>query len=145
MVNNVVLVGRITRDPELRNVNGVSTVSFTVAVDRNFKNQNGESQADFVPCVAWRQSADFIGKYIKKGNMLSIVGRIQTRQYQDQQGQTRYVTEVLVENVSNLTPKGTTANSNVGSEPANSYHQSNNVPQVDNSFNENIEDDDLPF
>ena len=145
MVNNVVLVGRITRDPEVRNVNGVNTVSFSLAIDRNFKNQNGETQADFVPCVAWRQSADFIGNYVKKGYMLSVVGRIQTRQYADQQGQTRYVTEVLVENVSNLTPKGTTVNSNVGSQPTNN-HQYNNVSQsVDNTFNENIEDDDLPF
>ena len=143
MVNNVVLVGRITRDPEVRNVNGVNTVSFTLAIDRNYKSQNGDTPADFVPCVAWRYQADFISNYVKKGNMLSVVGSIQTRQYTDQQGQTRYVTEVRVDNVSNLTPKGTTA---TGDKPANSYRPQSNVSQqVDNSFNENIEDDDLPF
>lgn len=106
MINRVILVGRITKDPEIRYIqNGTATVSFTIACDRQYVAQNGERGADFINCVAWRQTAEFISRYIKKGYMMSVEGRIQTRQYQDQQGQTRYVTEVLAEQVQNLTPR----------------------------------------
>lgn len=106
MINRVILVGRITKDPEIRYLqNGTATVSFTIACDRQYVAQNGERGADFINCVAWRQTAEFISRYIKKGYMMSVEGRIQTRQYQDQQGQTRYVTEVLAEQVQNLTPR----------------------------------------
>ena len=105
MINRVVLVGRLTRDPELRKTqSGTSVCSFTMAVGRRVSTQ-GQPDADFINCVAWRQTAEFISRYIKKGYMMSVEGRIQTRQYQDQQGQTRYVTEVLAEQVQNLTPR----------------------------------------
>ena len=106
MINRVILVGRITKDPEIRYLqNGTGSVSFTIACDRQYVSQNGERTADFINCVAWRQNAEFMSRYIKKGYMIGIEGRIQTRSYQDQQGQTRYVTEVLVESVQNLQPR----------------------------------------
>lgn len=150
-MNKVLLVGRITRDPDLRYTpSNIPTVSFTVAVDRGFKDQNGQRQADFINCVAWRSQAEFIGRYIKKGNMLSVEGRIQSRSYQNQQGVMQYVTEVICDAVENLTPR-----------PANndSYNQVNNYndrgnynqpsyqqPSYDVNINPGIVDDsDLPF
>lgn len=147
MINRVVLVGRITRDPEVRQTPScISNCQFTVAVDRQYQSQNGERQADFINCVAWRNQADFIGNYIKKGYMIGVEGRIQTRSYQDQQGQTRYVTEVVADSVSNLQPRNTATNSN-GSYDNNNQQQNyqQNAPKADNSFNEDISDDDLPF
>jgi single-strand DNA-binding protein len=147
MINRVVLVCRITRDPEVRQTpSGISNCQFTVAVDRQYQSQNGERQADFINCVAWRNQADFIGNYIKKGYMIGVEGRIQTRSYQDQQGQTRYVTEVVADSVSNLQPRNTATNSN-GSYDNNNQQQNyqQNAPKADNSFNEDISDDDLPF
>ena len=148
MINNVVLVGRITKDPELRTISsGSTTVSFTVAIDRPFvSNQNGqqgERQADFINCVAWNQQATFLANYVKKGYMIGVEGRISTRQYQDNQGQTRYVTEVVANRVQNLQPRGTATNSNgyANNQPSQSVQSA----PVDKSYNENITDDDLPF
>lgn len=103
MINNVVLVGRITKDPEVKYVgNNLANVAFTIAVDRQYQSSNGERQADFINCVAWRQQAEFLGKYVKKGYMLGVCGSIQTRSYQAQDGTTRYVTEVICGSVQNL-------------------------------------------
>ena len=105
-MNKVILTGRITKDPELRYTpNGMATLSFSIAVDRQVRNQDGSRQADFINCVAWGQQADFMSRYVHKGNMLAVAGRIQTRNYQGQDGQTRYVTEVVVESVENMTPR----------------------------------------
>lgn len=99
-MNKVILVGRLTRDPELRSTSaGISTANFTVAVNRNFKNKDGQYDADFISCVAFRNTADFVNKYFKKGSMICLDGRIQTRNYDAQDGTKRYVTEVVVENV----------------------------------------------
>ena len=99
-MNKIILVGRLTKDPEVRSTSaGFSTVNFTVAVNRNFKNKEGNYDADFLPCVAFRNQADFISKYFKKGNMICLEGRVQTRNYDAQDGTKRYVTEVVVENV----------------------------------------------
>jgi single-strand DNA-binding protein len=87
-MNKVELIGRLTKDPEIRNTsNQVPFCNFTLAVDRSFKDANGQRQADFINCVAWRQTATFIQKYFRKGNRLGICGSIQTRSYQDQNGQ----------------------------------------------------------
>lgn len=97
-MNKVQLVGRLTKDPEIKNTAAqVNFCNFTVAVDRRFKDQNGQRQADFINCVAWRQTADFIGKYFRKGSRIAICGTIQTRKFDDQNGVTRYVTEVIAE------------------------------------------------
>lgn len=98
MINNVVLVGRMTRDAELRYTpQNQAVATFSLAVNRNFKNQNGERDADFINCVIWRQQAENLANWAKKGALVGITGRIQTRNYENQQGQRVYVTEIVVE------------------------------------------------
>ena len=99
MINNVVLVGRLVRDPELRYTpNNQAVATFSLAVNRNFKGQNGEREADFINCVIWRQQAENLANWAKKGALIGITGRIQTRSYENQQGQRVYVTEVVADN-----------------------------------------------
>lgn len=98
-MNRVVLVGRLARDPELRTTpSGVSVCNFTVACDRRYT-QNGERQADFINCIAWRQSGEFVSRYFTKGNRIALEGSIQTRSWDDQNGNKRYATEVVVDHV----------------------------------------------
>lgn len=97
MLNKAILMGRFTRDPELRSTpQGISTCSFSIAVDRNFVRAGEERKADFINCVAWRQTAEFISKYFKKGNLIAVEGSIQTRSWDDADGKKRYATEVVV-------------------------------------------------
>ena len=99
MMNKAILVGRLTRDPELKTTgSGVSVCSFTIAVNRRFKNAEGNYDADFINCVAWRQQAELIAKHFKKGDMIGIAGSMQTRNY-DRDGIKVYVTEVVVEEI----------------------------------------------
>ena len=99
MINNVVLVGRTTKDPELRYTpSNVAVATFSLAVNRNFKDANGERETDFINCVIWRQQAENLANWAKKGALIGITGRIQTRSYENQQGQRVYVTEVVAEN-----------------------------------------------
>ena len=101
MLNTVILMGRLTADPELRTTNNnLSVLSFSVAVDRNYQAQGQERQADFINCVAWRQNADFISKYFRKGQMIAIEGSIQTRSYEDKNGNKRTAFEVIVNRAS---------------------------------------------
>jgi len=98
-MNKVVLVGRLTRDPEIRsNGSGSSNARFTLAVNRNFKNKDGNYDADFISCVAFRNTAEFISKYFKKGSMICVEGKIQTGSYDAQDGTKRYTTDVVVDN-----------------------------------------------
>lgn len=100
MLNKVILMGRFTRDPELRSTpQGISTCSFSIAVDRNFVRQGEERKADFINCVAWRQTAEFISKYFRKGSMVALEGSIQTRSWDDPDGKKRYATDVVVSQV----------------------------------------------
>lgn len=99
-MNKALLLGRIVRDPELRHTqNGTAVVSFTLAVDRRFKNASGERAADFIPCVAWRSTADFVSKYFGQGVRMAVVGSIQPRSWEDDNGNKRYTTEVIVDEV----------------------------------------------
>lgn len=99
MINNIVLTGRLTKDVDLRYTStGTAVGSFTLAVDRKFKGQNGEKETDFINCIIWRKAAETFAEYTKKGLLVGIQGRIQTRTYDNQQGQRVYVTEVVVEN-----------------------------------------------
>jgi single-strand DNA-binding protein len=99
-MNKSILMGRLTKTPELRTTqSGVSVASFTVAVNRRFKNQEGGHDADFINCIAWRNQADVICRFFGKGDMIGIVGSIQTRNYDNKEGQKVYVTEVVVEEV----------------------------------------------
>ncbi|WP_262316428.1 single-stranded DNA-binding protein [Lacticaseibacillus parakribbianus] len=106
MINNVSLTGRLTRDIELKYTqSGTAVGSFTLAVDRSFKNANGEREADFINCVIWRKSAENLSNFTRKGSLIGIEGRIQTRNYDNNQGQKVYVTEVVVDNFALLESK----------------------------------------
>ena len=100
MLNRVILMGRLTRDPELRTTpSGGSVASFSLAVDRSYAKTGEERQTDFINCVAWRGTADFVSKYFTKGMMMIVEGRIQSRSWEDTTGNKRYATEVVAENV----------------------------------------------
>ena len=101
MLNHIVIMGRLTRDPELRRTgSGVAVTSFTVAVDRDFgKSENGERETDFIDCVAWRQTGEFVSKYFTKGRMAVVSGRLQIRNWTDKDGNKRRTAEVIADNV----------------------------------------------
>ena len=101
MLNHITIMGRLTRDPELRRTGtGVAVASFTVAVDRDFgKNENGEKETDFIDCVAWRNTAEFVSKYVTKGRMVVVSGRLQIRSWNDKDGNKRRTAEVVADNV----------------------------------------------
>ena len=106
-MNKVILIGRLTKDPELTTTqNDVKRASFTLAVDRKYTDQNGNRQADFLPCVAWRGTAEFVGKYFTKGKKMALTGSVQTRSYDAQDGTKKYVTEINVDEVEFVEPKG---------------------------------------
>ena len=125
MINRTILVGRLTRDPELRYTNGGAAVAtFTIAVNRQFTNQNGEREADFISCVIWRKAAENFANFTHKGSLVGIDGRIQTRNYENQQGVRVYVTEVVVENFSLLESRA-----------ESERHQSDNGGSGNNNYN----------
>ena len=99
MLNRIILMGRLVADPELRQTpNGVSVASFRIAVDRNYQSkETGERQADFISCVAWRQTGEFISRYFQKGRMIALEGSLQTRNYEDKTGAKRTAYEVIVD------------------------------------------------
>lgn len=108
MLNNVVLMGRLTKDPELKQTpQGVSVVTFSLAVDRNY-GRTEEKQTDFINIIAWRNTADFVSKYFTKGQLVAVRGRLQTRTWQDQNGQKRYATDVVADEVFFAESKGKT-------------------------------------
>lgn len=137
MINNVVLIGRLTRDVDLRYTHQNQAVGqFTLAVNRNFKNQNGEYDADFINCVIWGKSAENFANWTKKGNLVGITGRVQTRNYENQQGQRVYVTEVVAESFQLLEKRDNSANQNSMAEQ---------MPPSFAGDPMDIKDDDLPF
>lgn len=156
MINNVVVVGRLTRAVDLRYTsNGTAYASFTLAVDRDFKNQNGERETDFINCVMWRKPAENLANYTKKGSLIGIEGRIQTRNYDNQQGQRVYVTEVLAERFRFLESAKTANNDVLSNEGTNTLGVNKNQNSSGNFANSdpftnggdvfNVNDDDLPF
>ena len=138
MINNVVLVGRLTRDPELRYTpSNVAVATFSLAVNRNFKNQAGDYEADFISCIMWRQQAENFANWLKKGALVGITGRIQTRSYDNQQGQRVYVTEVVAETFQLLEKRDNSANqSNIEEQMPANFGATNPL---------DISDKDLPF
>lgn len=144
MINMVALMGRLTYEPELRTTpSGVSVLRFQVACDRSFQKSGAERQADFIDCVAWRQTAEFISRYFHKGSMIAVEGTIQTSNYTDKNGNNRKQVEVLANNVSFCGSKAEsgTASNTAYSQPAPSYANADN-----SDFEEIIDDDDdLPF
>lgn len=138
MINNVVLIGRLTRDVELRYTpSNIAVATFNLAVNRNFKNQDGEREADFINCVMWQKSAENLANWTRKGMLIGITGRIQTRSYENQQGQRVYVTEVVADNFQLLESRNKSANH------SSMYEQM--PPAFENSQPMDISDDDLPF
>lgn len=153
MINKVVLIGRLTRELELRKTpNGASCVSFTLAVDRARKS-DGQPEADFIGCVAWNKTADIMSQYLHKGSLIAIEGRIQTRSYDNQQGQRVYVTEVYTESVQFLDSKRSDTKPTYTAPPAAAPVQPEATQETDNTdfypTNEDdaleIASDDLPF
>ena len=112
-MNNCSLIGRLTKDPEVKKTqSGTSVCSFTIAVDRRFKNADGTRQTDFIPCVGWRQVADILGQYFHKGSRIGISGSIQTRSYEDNTGRNVFVTEVLAEQIEFIDKRSETQEQN---------------------------------
>lgn len=147
MINRVVLVGRITKDIELRKTQtGTSVVSFTMAVNRRFK-QEGQPDADFIRCIAWSKTAELMSQYLSKGAQIGVEGRIQTGSYQDKDGKTVYTTDVVVENVQFLEPKGANTNQTFVPQPqAGGFNQQDTSLQDDFANDTlDIASDDLPF
>ena len=146
-LNKVVLCGRLTADPELKQTqSGIAVVTFTLAVNRRFQSRTADSanaqQADFISLVAWRQTAEFISKYFKKGSALCVTGSIQTRSWQDQQGQRRYATEVVVDEAMFVDSRN---ESGMGQGDAYSTPAFSSPAADAPNFEELKADDDLPF
>lgn len=118
MINRVVLVGRLTKDPELRYTpSGLPVSRFTVAVNRAMPNQQGEREADFISCVAWRKQAENLANFMRKGSLVGVEGRIQTGSYEGQDGKRVYTTEVVADSIQFLEPRGTNAGGNMQQRP----------------------------
>lgn len=153
-MNRVTLVGRLTKDPELKyTASNIAVISFTVAVDRTYKNANGEKQTDFINCVVWRKQAENMAKYTHKGSLIGIDGRIETRSY-DKDGQKVYVTEVIADSVQFLDTKKTNDNQQqtqqTENKPANPFTNNNTIQVDKDPFEEfgnmmDISDSELPF
>lgn len=136
MINTAVLMGRLTYEPELRvTPNGVSVIRFQLAVDRQYQAKGQDRQADFIDCIAWRQTAEFISQYFHKGSMIAVSGSIQTANYTDKDGNKRKQVEVVANNVSFCGGKSDNAQ---GSNKAD-------ISYSDDDFEEIADDDDLPF
>ena len=152
-MNKVFLIGRLTRDPELRYTGSNTPVcSFSIAVNRNFTNSQGEREADFINIVVWRKQAENVKNYLSQGSQVAIDGRIQTRNYEDQNGQKRYVTEVVADNVEFLGSKKDNNSKTNSDEPTPyDFKDDSNTTSVENNpfedFGSSIEisDDELPF
>jgi single-strand DNA-binding protein len=154
MINRVILVGRLTRDPELRYTqSGVAIARFTVAVNRNYVNQQGEREADFINVVTWRGLAENCAQYLKKGSLVGVDGRLQTCKYENQEGRTVYTTEVVADDVRFLEPKNRTESpTGSGFGTGGSYgggggysRKPMDDPFADDGKPIDISDDDLPF
>ncbi|NBK47389.1 single-stranded DNA-binding protein [Staphylococcus delphini] len=135
MLNRTVLVGRLTKDPDFRTTpSGVEVATFTLAVNRNYKNKDGEQQADFINCVVFKKQAENVSRYLSKGSLAGVDGRLQSRSYENQEGRRVFVTEVVCDSVQFLETKN-------NGQPKQQQGQAQ-----DNPFeNASIDDDDLPF
>ncbi|MFA1738465.1 single-stranded DNA-binding protein [Lysinibacillus fusiformis] len=169
MINRVVLVGRLTKDPEVRfTPNGIASCRFTVAVNRTFKGQNGEQEADFINCQAWRKNAENLANFMKKGSLIGLEGKIQTGSYEGQDGKRVFTTDVVADSIQFLEPRNSTGGSqgvsnhessiNTGGPnqgaPQGQYGGNNNQqsytrvdedPFVNSKGPIEISEDDLPF
>jgi single-strand DNA-binding protein len=158
LLNRVILIGRLTKDPELRYTpSGVAVTQFTLAVDRPFTSQGGEREADFIPIVTWRQLAETCANYLRKGRLTAVEGRIQVRNYENNEGKRVYVTEIVADNVRFLESNRDSGNGggmreespfgggNSNSGRGNNNSRNNQDPFSDDGKPIDISDDDLPF
>ncbi|GGF17642.1 single-stranded DNA-binding protein [Halobacillus andaensis] len=161
MLNRVVLVGRLTRDPDLRYTpNGVAVANFTIAVNRPFSNNQGDRDADFINCVVWRRAAENLANFMKKGSLVGVDGRLQSRSFDNQEGKRVFVTEVVADSVQFLdtkggSPQGQGGGGQQGFQPnqnqqpnnfnTNNNNNNNEDPFADKGEPIDISDDDLPF
>lgn len=151
MMNRVVLVGRLTKDPELKYTpSGAAVANFTLAVNRSFTNQQGEREADFVNCTVWKRPAENVANFLKKGSLAGVDGRIQTRNFEGQDGKRVYITEVVAESVQFLEPRNSGQSTNQSSnqsnnQGSNNYTRVDDDPFVNDGAPIDISDSDLPF
>ena len=159
MMNRTVLVGRLTKDPELKYTpSGVAVASFTLAVNRSFTNQAGEREADFINCTVWRKPAENVANYLKKGSLAGVDGKIQTRNFEGQDGKRVYITEVVAESVQFLEPRNSGGGQSQGGQQQQRNNQQQNNQQQGNGYTRvdedpfandgqpvDISDSDLPF
>ena len=141
-MNKVLLIGRLTKDPELRYTqSGTAVASFTLAVNRRFSGPNGEREADFINCVAWQKSAEFVANYFRKGQQMALEGRLQVRSYDGNDGQRRWVTEVVAEQIEFVGSK------NENGSGRQDYQNNNASAGSSLGLGEEIvfDDNDLPF
>lgn len=146
-MNKVVLIGRLTKDPELRYTSSnIPSASFTVAVNRTFANQNGVKEADFIPVVVWRKQAENVKKFITKGSLVAVEGRIQTRNYDNAEGKKVYVTEVIADNVQFLESKGQRSSTSEGEAYVDAPTTNvSDEPYIDFGDTIELSDDDIAF
>lgn len=159
-MNKVILIGRLTKDPEVKSTSSQTALcNFTIAVDRRFKDANGNRQADFINCVAWRQQAELLGRYFHKGSRIALVGNLQSRSYDDNQGQKRYVTEVVVDEIEFVDSASASGNGGSGAyQPQTAPQQApvqqsapaptapmNNIAPTGSDFQPSDDSVDLPF
>ena len=141
MLNSIIIMGRLTADPELRSTSsGLSVTSFTVAVDRGYVRPGEEKKADFIPVVAWRQTADFVSKYFRKGSMIAVQGSLQSRSFEDKNGNKRVAYEIVADQVSFCGSKSESGTGNYDTANHSSYNNSSA-----DDFSSVVDDDDLPF
>lgn len=156
MINNVVLVGRLTKDPDLRYTqSGTAVANFTLAVNRTFTNQGGEREADFINCVIWRKAAENLANMVGKGAQIGVTGRIQTRNYENKEGQRVFVVEVVAENFQMLESRNKqngqnnvnagASNNNLNEYSKNQQNSTQNNSDPFGGSSIDITDDDLPF
>ena len=147
MINRTILVGRLTKDPDLKyTAQGTPVATFTLAVNRTFTNQQGEKETDFINVVVWRRQAENAANYLKKGNLAGVDGRIQTRNFEGQDGKRVYITEVVAESVQFLEPKGNQGQGNTNTSSNNqNTGNGNSDPFSSNGQTIDIDDSDLPF
>ena len=139
MINNLTLIGRLTKDVELKYTPANQAVAqFVLAVNRTFKNANGEYESDFINCVIWRKSAENFANFVKKGALIGITGRIQTRNYENQQGQRVYITEVIAENFQMLESRSQ-------QQGQDAQQQAKQPDPFSGGAQTSLNDDDLPF
>lgn len=155
-MNKIVLTGRLTANPECRyTTNNTAVASFTLAVNRNYKSENGENEADFINVVVWNKKAELINQYVSKGDLIGVIGRLQVRKYQNERGENRYVTEVVLEEIEFLSSKKSTFDKKrpVNTEEKNTLEQQLNNNPYEEFANEHQEElnyindagEELPF